>query len=72
MLVSNKNIDWETRWPNFSPREVACKCGHCKKSMEIDAAAMDKLQHLRSLVKKPIYINSAYRCRQCSFCRRVC
>lgn len=48
--------DW--RWPDFSPRELACK-GTGK--LGIDEDAMDALQALRSALGKPIVINSAYR-----------
>lgn len=49
-------IHW--RWPNFTPEEIACR-GTGK--LVIHAAAMDKLQHLRTLVGKPLILNSAYR-----------
>jgi len=45
-------------WSSFSPREMACK-GTGK--LIIDTEAMGKLQHLRSVLGKPMLITSAYR-----------
>ncbi len=47
-------------WPNFTPREMTCKCG-CG-TMEMDATFMSKLQLIRSQLGKPMPITSAYRC----------
>jgi len=57
---SYKDVDLATqwRWPNFTPEEIACR-GTGK--LVIHAKAMDKLQHLRTLVGKPLILNSAYR-----------
>ena len=54
----------EWRWPNFSPREIACRAprgapGYGK--LAIDEDAMDKLQALRNALGRPMIINSAYR-----------
>lgn len=46
------------RWPNFSPREMACR-GDGK--LAIDEDAMDCLQRLRDLLNRPLIVNSAYR-----------
>lgn len=46
------------RWPNFSPRELACKG---TGSVLIDEDALDKLQALRTALGRPIVITSAYR-----------
>lgn len=55
-----RDVDLKTqwRWPNFTPEEIACR-GTGK--LVIHAKAMDKLQHLRTLVGKPLILNSAYR-----------
>jgi len=46
------------RWPNFTPAELACK-GTGK--VMIDERSLDLLQSLRTMLGKPIYVNSAYR-----------
>lgn len=46
------------RWPNFSPQEIACR-GTGK--IRVNAQALDKLQHLRTKLGKPLILNSAYR-----------
>lgn len=46
------------RWPNFSPRELASKSDG---ELAIDEPSLDKLQALRTLVNRPMIINSAYR-----------
>lgn len=48
--------DWH--WPNFTPREMACKGDN---SLLIDFDAMEKLQALRQAVGLPFVIHSAYR-----------
>lgn len=50
---------WKERWPNFHPREFACKC--CGEYFH-DAKFLDKLQALRFIVDKPFSINSGHRC----------
>lgn len=50
--------EFKKRWPNFSPREMACR-GTGKVAFNFEA--MDKLQALRKLRGRPIIINSAYR-----------
>lgn len=44
-------------WPNFKPKEIACKDG----SLMIDTEAMDKLQALRERIGRPLVITSGYR-----------
>jgi zinc D-Ala-D-Ala carboxypeptidase len=46
------------RWPNFSPEEIACR-GTGK--ILINELALDRLQHLRSIIGKPMIVTSAYR-----------
>ena len=46
------------RWPNFSPREIACK-GTGRVLVNEDA--MDRLQDLRTRLGRPMLLTSAYR-----------
>lgn len=46
------------RWPNFSPRELASKR---EGEFAIDEPSLDKLQALRTMIGRPMVINSAYR-----------
>lgn len=46
------------RWPNFTPRELACQGSG---ALQVDEAALDKLQEVRQRIGKPLRINSAYR-----------
>lgn len=46
------------RWPNFTPREIACKGTGL---VLINAHSLDCLQKLRSKLGVPMIINSAYR-----------
>ncbi len=52
-------LDWSKNYPNFSPHELACKC--CG-DLIINKEALWALQYLRQLWKRPMIINSAYRC----------
>ena len=55
-------IAWDKRrYPNFSPNEphIACRC--CGE-FYMDYVAFDMLQKLRSVIGKPMYINSGHRC----------
>lgn len=49
---------FKERWPNFSPRELACK-GTGK--LVIDADSLDRLQALRNKLGVPLNVTSAYR-----------
>ena len=47
------------RWPNFEPREFACKhCGQCYWHPRTFTA----VQYIRTAVRKPVIINSGHRC----------
>jgi len=46
------------KWQNFTPAEMACRGDGV---LRIDVESMDKLQALRDMLDKPLYINSAYR-----------
>ena len=48
--------DW--RWPNFTPKEIACK-GDGK--IIVHERALDCLQKFRNIVGGPVILNSAYR-----------
>lgn len=48
----------EWRWPNFSPREIACRGDN---TLMVDEYAMDCLQALRIALGRPLIVNSAYR-----------
>jgi len=52
------------RWPNFAPREIACR--HCGRMPDMDdgfvRASLDALQDLRNVLGRPVALNSAYRC----------
>ena len=52
------------KWPNFTPEELACKCGgrHCGGEYWHDPDVLDMLQAARTAVGKPFKINSAHRC----------
>ena len=59
---AKKYIEWV--WPRFNPREFACKCcGNILFTKE-SADAWDKIQAFRDIVKVPVIINSAYRCKK--------
>lgn len=45
-------------WPNFTPQEIACKGDGL---IRVDIPSMDALQRLRTLIGKPLIINSGYR-----------
>ena len=48
--------------PNFSEQELACKCG-CNKC-EMDIKFLWRLEHIRSILGKPLIITSGYRCKK--------
>ena len=54
------------RWPNFTPKELSCKCGgrFCRGEYFHDPEFMDQLQALRTEIGAPFVINSARRCRR--------
>lgn len=49
--------------PNFKIEDFFCRCGVCDPQ-KIDLAAVVMLQALRDLIKRPIGVNSAYRCAE--------
>lgn len=54
------------RWPNFSPEELACKCGKCTadSAMNMNQEFMDKLQTLRTSMGFAFVISSGFRCSE--------
>lgn len=52
-------FNWNERWPNFSANELCCK--HCGDLL-INYKALDALQSLRSMWRRPITVASAFRC----------
>lgn len=51
---------------NFKIQEFECNCGNCKMSADVKNNIIklaEQLQILRDKVKKPIKINSGYRCK---------
>jgi zinc D-Ala-D-Ala carboxypeptidase len=52
------------RWRNFTPRELACKCGgrHCRGEYFHNPDFLDGLQRLRADVGRPITLTSGRRC----------
>lgn len=51
-------LNWNQRWPNFSPQELASKGDG---SLKVNYKALDALQELRSMWRRPIIVGSAYR-----------
>ena len=51
------------RWPHFSAKELACKCGkHCRGEYYHDPDFLDHLEALRAEVMQPLKITSGRRC----------
>jgi zinc D-Ala-D-Ala carboxypeptidase len=51
---------WDgARWPDFSPRAIACPC--CGEIVVLPEA-LDALQHLRDLLGAPLIVTSGHRC----------
>lgn len=72
MIAPGLHRDWREiptaaaegwRWPHFTPRELACKCGrHCKGEYFHDPVFLDQLEALRVAMGRPLKINSGRRC----------
>ena len=54
------------RWPHFSPRELACRCGghYCAGEYWHDEGFLDALEALRAALGRPLIVNSGHRCGQ--------
>lgn len=56
-----KKVDralWDTRWPNFSPKELASKGDG---SIKVTIASLDGMQYVRRAMGRWLKINSCYR-----------
>lgn len=51
-------LDWLTRWPNFSPTELASRGNG---ELLINYKALDSLQRLRTNWRRPLTVTSAFR-----------
>lgn len=63
MLYSHYSlVPWNpARWPNFSPSEGNLHCPCCGEFF-LDGEAFDALQAMRTIVGRPMKINSGHRC----------
>ena len=52
-------MDWDD-YPNFAEAEFACKCG-CGRA-DMDPAFITWLEGIRGLFRRPMVINSGFRC----------
>lgn len=52
-------FQWESRWPNFQPAELACRC--CG-ALRVHYDSLDKLQLLRKWWGAPMSVSSGFRC----------
>lgn len=52
------------RWPHFSPRELACKCGgkYCRGEYYHDVEFLEALEAMRSDIGAPMTLTSGHRC----------
>lgn len=60
-----READWDyRRWPNFTPLEIACRCGgkFCAGEVVFTTAFMDAIQGVRSDLGEPLYSSSWHRC----------
>jgi hypothetical protein len=63
VLLQYQEVEWDfNRWPNFTPREFACTCKICNGELYWDEASFDAIQLLRTLLGRPVHINSGHRC----------
>jgi hypothetical protein len=59
-LVHWSRVQWDcTRWPHFSPRELAC---HCCGEMCVWPEPLDAVETLRRAMSTPLVIHSGHRC----------
>lgn len=52
-------LNWQEKFPNFSPSELACK--HCG-ALLANYRSLEALQRLRTMWRRPMVITSGYRC----------
>ena len=64
LLKLEEVVEWDReRWPNFTPRELACLCKLCGGELYYDEASFDAIQSMRKHIGAPLEINSAHRCQ---------
>lgn len=51
-------LNWQQRWPNFTPNELASKD---TGELLVNYKALDALQSLRTMWRRPIVVTSAFR-----------
>lgn len=51
-----------SRFPYFSPAELACKCGCGRGEDDMDARFMRRIVELRTKLDFPFIVSSAFRC----------
>lgn len=56
--------EFEKRWPKFTKKEIACRCGNCdiESWKNINFASLDKLQTMRTALGFAMPVSSGYRC----------
>lgn len=71
MHYRDEELQWDhDRWPHFQPAEFACRCcGELWEGDDIEVPEkwqkhLDGLEAIRKMIGKPIYINSAHRCKK--------
>lgn len=62
--MDKDNAKWESRWPSFTKKEMACRCGKCGpgSAYSVNPETLDKLQTLRNFCGFAMPITSAFRC----------
>ncbi|CAM0001948.1 endolysin [Vibrio phage D184] len=57
--------EFKNRWPNFSKKELACRCGSCSVDSweNVNFESLDKLQKMRIALGFAMPISSAFRCK---------
>lgn len=62
LYLHHSQVPWDRkRWPNFKPSERNLHCPCCGEFF-LDPVSMDKLQTVRTNLKRSIKINSGHRC----------
>ena len=55
------DLDW-SRYPNFTPAELACRCGKCEGEQGITLEFMEALQSLRDAYGASMPVTDGFRC----------
>ena len=62
-VMPHTAASWDAgRWPNFTARELACRCADCGGEYWHDPVFLDALQRARTAFGAPFRVNSAHRC----------